>query len=121
MWGSQAGKSGYIAAVRIDGVSFEIWKASQFTEKQKDAIRIAAEKRGHTYAYNGQYRVRFTPSSASDTTYIAYIDWINPVTNLKSVWLEQMLPYIDKYIAPRPSKTGQWSHQSIEELMNTSY
>ena len=95
--------------INIDSVEFRIWKSAPFTEEQKQKALDAVVKRGYTPVVQGTCPSRFAPNHSNFCTYIAYNDWLNPLTNLKSEWLCQMLPYMNGLTEPLESKTGNWA------------
>lgn len=112
MWVGRQG-SGYVQEFLIDGVSFEVWKATRWTDEQ--LAKAAAARPGATQGRSDE--TRWMPTASSATTYISYSDWLDPEVNVRVVWLSQLIGTLmdsDGHNWVNAPKVGSWRLDGIE-------
>lgn len=104
--------SGYVVEFLVDGVSFEVWKSTRWTDEQ-----VAKATSARPEAVKGRYdETKWMPASSSATTYISYTDWLDTDVNLRVVWLSQLIGILmeSEHKWVNASKVGNWRLDGIE-------
>jgi hypothetical protein len=107
MWIGQS-RAGHVCEFIVEGVSFEVWKPTTWTQKQIDKV---VDVRNATFA--NMYNASWMASSSTHTTYITYSDAIDPTVSLRVTWLSQMIHWLMQDSPVGKSKVGDWSIEGV--------
>jgi len=110
LWLGREG-DGYVVEFLIEGVSFEVWKGTRWTDEQ--VAKAAAARPDATKVWTDE--TRWMPAVSSETTYISYTDWLDPDVNLRVVWLSQLINILmeSEHKWVNASKVGTWRLDGI--------
>jgi hypothetical protein len=104
--------NGYVVEFLVDGVSFEVWKSTRWTDEQ-----VAKATTARPGAVKGRYdETKWMPATSSATTYISYTDWLDTDVNLRVVWLSQLINILmeSEHKWVNAPKVGDWRLDGIE-------